>query len=223
MPPTIHCAAVVYALLLSLSDATPLAEHVTRFLEYDLNAPWPSLAIDVELKDGSRPSGRYTMSAVPVFSSNRNMVRYDVYAEFGPQSGLDAQILSYTQTSGLAGVTSPSIPHESQRLKSENGPYQIPRINAIMDEIMMLKVGVHLAGSPCEGNAFRITPNATTYDICQPEPGKQFSITGNDMVLSVSYVDSASKSPTHVPSSACPTVAFPIGIRYGGLSLLTGK
>ncbi|CAI5722582.1 unnamed protein product [Hyaloperonospora brassicae] len=223
MPPTIHCAAAVYALFLSLSDATPLAEHVTRFLEYDMNALWPSLAIDVELKDGSRSSGRYTMSAVPVFSNNRNMVRYDVYAEFGPQSGLDAQILSYTQTNGLVGVISLSNPHESLCLQSENGPYQIPRINAIMDEIMMLKAGSHLTDGTCEGNAFRIMPNATTYNICQPEPGMQFSITGNDMILTVSYVDSASMSSTYVPSSKCPTVASPIGIRYGGLSLLTGK
>ena len=185
---------------------------------------WRSLSIVVTLTDSHPPYNQYPLYASPVLSFGQKEVLYNVNASFDSINDPSAQytsVSSYVLMEGRA-VIDPNPQKRPLCLESETGPYVIPPINGIVRALMDVTVSTPLDASPCARNLSPFTVDGQSYVVCETEQYQTLTITGNGMVLTVSFVDNVEVKLDAGQVAGCQQVAFPTPVTPMGMTLLTG-
>ncbi|CAI5728156.1 unnamed protein product [Hyaloperonospora brassicae] len=208
----ILCWTAVATVLLSSAEASLLGENGARVLRAESTTDWPSLSILVRPQFKSSPDVNYTMEAKAVGLEGGKTL-YDIYARFDEkhESGLDKSVTSYMQTGGYATVNVTSNAEEvSVCLDSESGPYPIPPINALFEELTKLQfMGEGNSNSGYCHMEYDIVIGDKSYAVCNAVTGLFIEIIVGDMVINLTRKDNVEVLSNAGPGSGCKQVAKP--------------
>ncbi|CAI5724704.1 unnamed protein product [Hyaloperonospora brassicae] len=225
MPSALLCLTVFYTALLSVLAGTSFDAAESQGIQAEPITPWRGLSIVVTLLSSAPPRNQYLLHAKPVLSCEGHKVLYDVNATFGDvylPSIWAKPVTSYVQTDGFA-VMDPDRPEPGGCLYPETGPYAVPPINAIARALMNVTDSTHAVSDTCTGKLYSITANDDSFSVCVTDPGRRITITGNDLLLDVSYADHVEVESNGGAATGCKQVSFPIPVTPIGKSLLTGS
>ena len=108
-------------------------------------------------------------------------------------------------------------------VESETFPYSFPPFNGITRALMELTDVAQPGSEHCPGQLYHITVEYKDYTVCETEPGKMITISGNDMVLTVLFADNVGVMTHRGISTGCTRMAFPAHVTPIGKSLLSGE
>uniref|UniRef100_A0AAV1V6H4 Uncharacterized protein n=1 Tax=Peronospora matthiolae TaxID=2874970 RepID=A0AAV1V6H4_9STRA len=224
MPPAILRLTVFSTMLLSSANAALRLENSARLLQAESSSGWPTLSIAVKPSVVGHPNCRYTMSAVPVLSEGGTKVLYDVSTSFDHRTAscIDKSVASYKQTNGYALVNLlPLAQKNFVCLDSESGRHMIPRINFMLQEVAGIDDGdAVISASTCK-KQYTITLSEEDYAVCITKPGAEMTISGEGMLLTVTYAGNSKVTSNGGETTGCRRVSVPFEVKEAlGKSLL---
>ncbi|CAI5724738.1 unnamed protein product [Hyaloperonospora brassicae] len=226
MRPATLCLSTALTVLLSFAETHAAPSFIRQPIVID-DTPitqWRGLSVVVRLTDSHPPYNQYPLYASPVLSFGQEEVLYNVNASFNSINDPSAHytsVSSYVMVEGRA-VTDPNPLKRPLCLESETGPYVVPPINGIVRALMNVTVSAPVAGSPCARNLSPFTVDGQSYVVCETERYTTMTITGNGMVLTVSFVDNVEVKLNADQVAGCREVASPTPVTPMGMTLLTG-
>uniref|UniRef100_A0AAV1UFK3 Uncharacterized protein n=1 Tax=Peronospora matthiolae TaxID=2874970 RepID=A0AAV1UFK3_9STRA len=214
-------SVVCSALLLSLSHGTQLFGNDASVVQTEATKSWPGLIVNVTHQTAPFPFNSFVLYANPVVTEDGAKVLYDVNAEFKVVNSAYQKWMYYVQTDGYA--MSGDSYDQTTCMEWEAYPYALPAVNAIATALMGLSPGAEPDGHDCPGHKYFFQLFKTSHTVCETNPGKMITITGNNLVLTVSYADKMNLKRNGGSSAGCKPVAFPASVAPIGKSLLTGQ